>query len=332
MAPEIGAKLCESHGTAGETGELHAELCRRVLAKPLLVFGMTPQLNEVTGRDLCALGEGGKFGLGEGLEIFVELHKGKQLTQKVTTTQAALLKQPIYEKSNVGEDRHMDIRTIRLANLETLLKEISKADLSRALGKKPNYLSQIHTPGTRAPRPMGYKTARSIEAVMKRPAGWMDLDHSSSPSSTNTDPGVGRTRRVPVIRWDQVRRRGGMESILDDPMEDTVVIFASDSVGVGAFGLRVRGDSMVDTATGTGYPDGAIIVVDPTAETQPGDAVVVLLATAADAVFKILEFDGQQRFLKPLNTRYPIAPLPEDAQIIGRVVQVTTIVPPSSRR
>ena len=324
-APDVGAELGE--GEIATRGRDHAPgklRPRRVL--PVL------DLSEVGRSDVAASSKVRLTAAREGVEISTEFHSAHEVIQKISKAQASLYNFQIYEKGNVGEDRQMDIRTIRLANLETLLKEIDKAELSRAMGKKPNYLSQVHTTGTRKVKPIGYALARSIEAVMKRPAGWMDLDHSNSPSSTNTDPGVGRTRRVPIIGWDQVRRLGGMQSILDDPLEDTVVIYASDSVGVGAFGLRVRGDSMVDTTNGTGYPDGSIIVVDPTAETEAGDAVVVQLATAREAVFKILEDDGVSRFLKPLNPRYPIVPYPIDAQIIGRVVQVTTIVPPSSRR
>lgn len=325
VAPQIGPQLSESeHPVRGG----HHSLCENRTGP---VAGIL-QVRHVRGRYFAAPREGSLAAAREGIEIGAEFHT-PYVTKKVITMQDTLLNSTIYGKSNVGEDRRMenvDIRAIRLANLETLLKEISKADLARAMGKKPNYLSHIHKPNGQPRSPIGYAMARSIEAAMKRPAGWMDRDHS--PTSTNTDPGVGRTRRVPIIGWDQVRRIGGMDTILDDPMEDTVVIYASDSVGIGAFGLRVRGDSMVDTTNGTGYPDGSIIVVDPTAETLPGDAVVVQLASANDAVFKILEFDGQQRFLKPLNPRYPIAAFPDDAQIIGRVVQVTTLVPPSSRR
>jgi hypothetical protein len=86
-----------------------------------------------------------------------------------------------------------------------------------------------------------------------------------------------------------------------------------------SFALRVRGDSMVDPG-GKSYPDGCLIVVDPTREAKSGDRIVVRLATAEEAVFKQYEFDGAQYLLKPLNPRYPIIPMPADAKIVGVVV------------
>ena len=45
-----------------------------------------------------------------------------------------------------------------------------------------------------------------------------------------------------------------------------------------------------------------------------------LVAEQREAVFKQLEFDGERYFLKPLNPRYPISPMADDAKIIGVVV------------
>jgi SOS-response transcriptional repressor LexA len=41
--------------------------------------------------------------------------------------------------------------------------------------------------------------------------------------------------------------------------------------------------------------------------------------TAEEAIFKQLEFDGEQYFLKPLNPRYPTMLMPADAKIAGVV-------------
>jgi SOS-response transcriptional repressor LexA len=79
---------------------------------------------------------------------------------------------------------------------------------------------------------------------------------------------------------------------------------------------------MVDSAGGLGFPDGCIIVVDPTVTAMPGDHVIVRLKTADEAIFRKLECDGDLRFLKPLNPAYPNMPLSSDAKIAGVVVQV----------
>jgi SOS-response transcriptional repressor LexA len=110
-------------------------------------------------------------------------------------------------------------------------------------------------------------------------------------------------------------------------------VYAPDaSIGDGVFALRVRGDSMVDNAGSPSFPDGCIIVVDPTVKAMPGDHVVVRLPAVEEAVFKKLElFDGQLH-LKPLNSRYPIAPMPLDARIVGVVVKISVAVVPGIKR
>lgn len=104
--------------------------------------------------------------------------------------------------------------------------------------------------------------------------------------------------------------------------DDGELVNAPSSAGSGAYALKVRGDSMVNAAGGLSFPAESIIVVDPTVDPKPGYPVVVKLKDAAEAVFKIYEFDGQQYFLKPLNPRYPIAPMPVDARILGVVISV----------
>jgi SOS-response transcriptional repressor LexA len=87
------------------------------------------------------------------------------------------------------------------------------------------------------------------------------------------------------------------------------------------FGLRVVGDSMVGAPGGPSYPHGAIIVVDPTLEAEPGDDVVVELSGGV-AMVKRLELDGGKQMLRSLNTKYPITAMPVGAHITGVVVQI----------
>lgn len=213
----------------------------------------------------------------------------------------------------------MDIRTIRKANFAILVKQAGgKAKLARRLGMDPNYLSQIKSEPDQGRAP-GFDLCRKMEEGMGKPRGWCDVDHSQA------NVGEGRVARseavtVPLLSWAQVGRGMGDGGALKK--SEAVYIYTGTNVGHGAFGLKVRGESMVDTSGGTSYPDGAVIVVDPTLEAEPGDDVVVLLSTAAEAVFKRLDFDGEKKYLKPLNSRYPIAELPADAKILGVVVQV----------
>jgi SOS-response transcriptional repressor LexA len=114
--------------------------------------------------------------------------------------------------------------------------------------------------------------------------------------------------------------------------DDAAVYAPGASIDDGAFALRVRDDSMVDTAGSLSFPIDCIIVVDPSVTAAPGDHIVVRLKGAKEATFRKLDFDGESHFLMPLNPRYPIAPMPEDARIVGVVVQMSIAVVPGIKR
>jgi SOS-response transcriptional repressor LexA len=82
------------------------------------------------------------------------------------------------------------------------------------------------------------------------------------------------------------------------------------------YALRVQGDSMEPK-----FPDGAILIVEPEEEPKNGSFVIVR-QNGAEATFKQLILDGGVAYLKPLNPRYPILQMAEDAVICGVVKQV----------
>src|SRR5512141_931722 len=62
------------------------------------------------------------------------------------------------------------------------------------------------------------------------------------------------------------------------------------------YALRVLGDSMEPE-----FADGCVVIVDPGYAPRDGSYVVVEFA---GDVFRQLVFDGERRFLKPLNPKY----------------------------
>jgi phage repressor protein C with HTH and peptisase S24 domain len=63
------------------------------------------------------------------------------------------------------------------------------------------------------------------------------------------------------------------------------------------YALRVLGDSMEPE-----FPDGCVVIVDP--GHAPRDGSYVVVEFAGDVFFRQLVFDGERRFLKPLNAKY----------------------------
>ncbi len=82
------------------------------------------------------------------------------------------------------------------------------------------------------------------------------------------------------------------------------------------YALRVEGDSMEPR-----FPNGAILIVEPEAEAKSG-SFVIMRQNGTDATFKQLVHDGGRWFLKPVNPRYPIMELSEDAVLCGVVRQM----------
>jgi phage repressor protein C with HTH and peptisase S24 domain len=80
------------------------------------------------------------------------------------------------------------------------------------------------------------------------------------------------------------------------------------------YALRVVGDSMEPE-----FADGCVIIIDP--GHAPRDGSYVVVEFAGDVFFRQLVFDGERRFLKPLNPKYGGFELVPPYTIRGGVVQ-----------
>ena len=80
------------------------------------------------------------------------------------------------------------------------------------------------------------------------------------------------------------------------------------------YALQVLGDSMEPE-----FADGCVIIVDP--GYAPRDGSYVVVEFAGDVFFRQLIFEGERRFLKPLNPKYGAFELTAPYTIRGGVVQ-----------
>ena len=104
--------------------------------------------------------------------------------------------------------------------------------------------------------------------------------------------------------------------ILAEQTSDEVLSLPRDLVGRGTlFGLRVRGDSMIDAA----ICDGDIVVVKQQPEAYNGDIVAAMIDD--EATVKVFRRRGGHVILEPRNPAY--ADIDGDrAVVLGRVVSV----------
>lgn len=120
-------------------------------------------------------------------------------------------------------------------------------------------------------------------------------------------------KKVPLISWVQA---GDFATVVDnfEPGDGEEWIDTTVPKRRYTFALRVQGDSMEPE-----FHDGNIIIVEPEISAEHGDYVIVRVNNNMECTFKQLIRDGKDLYLKPLNPRYPIKPMPLDAVIVGVV-------------
>jgi len=204
----------------------------------------------------------------------------------------------------------------RRINLQTLIAEFGGVGaLAERVGHKNNtQISQWRNASvdqkTGKPRVISSESARLLESVCNKPLGWMDNLHGLP----NTQPAPPLSR-VPLINWVQA---GHWTDVVDTlPPGEGDRIETSYRARRHTFAVRVRGDSMQPR-----FPEGCIIVVEPDEQALPGKFVIVRQNGDSEATFKQLIQDGGTLYLKPINDRYPIMQMRDDAVIVGVVKQM----------
>jgi SOS-response transcriptional repressor LexA len=170
------------------------------------------------------------------------------------------------------------------------------------------------------PRGLGDALAAKLEKAFGLSEGWMDLP----PDGTENVKAAPRRRRVPLISWVQA---GAWNDVIDNfepgDADDWVDVY--DVVpGDNAFALRVSGDSMTSPHAGDAltFPEGTIVVVDPSRAVNPGDFVVAKDMRTQQATFKKLTSDGGRLYLKPLNPAYPLIEIDSKGMhLVGKVIE-----------
>ncbi|HBT3044955.1 TPA: LexA family transcriptional regulator [Klebsiella aerogenes] len=129
---------------------------------------------------------------------------------------------------------------------------------------------------------------------------------------------ITNMRKVPVLSWVQAGffTETKPSEILNDADR---WVETSLRVSDNSFALEVKGDSMTNPNGLPTIPEGATVIVDPDAEAMHGKIVVARVDGTNEATVKKLVIDGPQKFLVPLNPRYPNIPINGNCVIIGVV-------------
>lgn len=188
-----------------------------------------------------------------------------------------------------------------------LRKGLNQSELARATGIKPQSIQYLEGGSAGGSRHLPQIAAATGVNVKWLSEGVGPME----PSNVSPAPDVGE--RVPLISWVQA---GSWMEIADHyaPGDGEDFIPCPGSVGPHAFALRVSGDSMEPEFTA-----GDLIIVDPDKQALNGSYVVVRLEESEEATFKQFVIDAGRKYLKPLNPRYPVIDITQDATITGVV-------------
>jgi SOS-response transcriptional repressor LexA len=145
------------------------------------------------------------------------------------------------------------------------------------------------------------------------------LDGGGGGATSNV--GFLPTRGVPLISWVQA----GQFSKISDPFQpgdaDEWLQCPARHSGK-SYALTVRGTSMYAPGGDQSFKEGDRIFVDPERDAHHRSLVIARLDDEAEATFKQLLIEGNQRFLQALNPNWPnrIIPIDGNCTICGVVI------------
>lgn len=161
------------------------------------------------------------------------------------------------------------------------------------------------------------ETARIAELanVLQCDALWLSTGKEAMGLGNVAHVPQGQASRVPLISYVAA---GSWSDAVDNYAPGDAEAWVETTVPVKrhTYALRVEGDSMEPR-----FPNGAILIVEPEAEAKSG-SFVIMRQNGTDATFKQLVHDGGRWYLKPVNPRYPLMELAEDAVLCGVVKQM----------
>jgi len=209
----------------------------------------------------------------------------------------------------------MNVKEIRRKNLRALARAIGGVtQLAKHLGKTQSQIS--HLIGTNPVKNIGDRFASHVEKVFNKPTGWLDQEHHDIQEASGIYHSTPLRRayfQVPIITWQEA------EQWLKNPEQYTAKSFPNSLVisvqlSPQAFALKIEGDIM-EAPGGTSFPRECLVIADTDQPAQNGTYVIAKASADTSLIFRQLIIDGNKRYLKPLNPRYPIIELPPHGSI-----------------
>lgn len=193
--------------------------------------------------------------------------------------------------------------------------KVTEAELARRTSIPQPTLHRILSGATRSPRGDSLSPlANFFSITISQLIGDDSLPKERIPGTYN--PGIQGWATIPLISWEQATHWPKLKADLLKTEWDQWS--STDSkIGPNGFGLVVAGESMSPR-----FSDGTILIFDPDYPAKDRDYVVVHVKGQKNATFKQFMIDGDDKYLKPLNSEFKTTLLVEgEYRIIGTMVQ-----------
>lgn len=214
----------------------------------------------------------------------------------------------------------MNVKDIRRKNLRKLARLVGGiTDLSERLDRSQSQIS--HLIGNSPIKNIGDRLANHIEGVFNKPRGWLDHEYG-----TEEEEGLYHLTKdsqsyyqVPLLSMQEAKERF-IQLSNAAPKVYSNYLSTSIPLSSDAFAIRVENDCM-EAPQGASFPKNSIIVLDTNCVPHGGKFILARLkqGTGATLLFRQLVVDGNQRYLKALNTHYPLIEMQVDDAVCGIV-------------
>lgn len=197
----------------------------------------------------------------------------------------------------------------RMKELEMTQEQLAKK-LGITRGAVTHYLCGRRTP------PL--QQFQKLAHVLKADPAWLQYgvtgENLSKKIEAPSKPKI-LYHRIPILTWAQTAKHVSLDQLtIHEYIPD---FFTGHDTW---YALRVKSDAMVSSNGSKSFYEGDLIIVDPHKEAKHGDFVVALLPQTKEATFKQYVIDSGIKYLKPLNTQYPMITIDTKTIIIGIVV------------
>lgn len=164
------------------------------------------------------------------------------------------------------------------------------------------------------------KQFNKLAVILKTDPAWLQFGISTETPTNKKTPKLNTTtiahKKIPILSWEQLAEHIDTKNIPENTFKDFVPNFYTDKTHW--YALRVKGDAMTSPlGQSKSFHAGDILIIDPDKNAENGDFVIALLPKSKEATFKQYVIDGGVRYLKPLNSQYPIIQIDDSALFCG---------------